>query len=92
MQRIEEIRKRLTLPVVVAPMFIVSGTSLLIASCRAGLVGSIAAGSARTAEQLEEWLQEITRALDGTDAIWAVNVLVSQSHNQIGRASCRERG
>ena len=81
MQRIEEIRKRLTLPVVVAPMFIVSGTSLLIASCRAGLVGSIAAGSARTAEQLEEWLQEITRALDGTDAIWAVNVLVSQSHN-----------
>ena len=81
MQRIEDLKSRLTLPVVVAPMFIVSGTALLVASCRAGLVGSIAAGTARTPEQLESWLQEVTRELDGSDAPWALNVIVLGDHN-----------
>ena len=81
MQRIEDLKARLALPVVVAPMFIVSGTELLLASCRAGLVGSIAAGTARTPEQLEAWLQEITRGLDGSDAPWALNVIVLGDHN-----------
>ena len=81
MQRIEELKARLTLPVVVAPMFIVSGTELLVASCRAGLVGSIAAGTARSTEQLEVWLQEIRRELDGSDAPWAMNVIVLGDHN-----------
>lgn len=81
MQRIEDLKSRLTLPVVVAPMFIVSGTALLVASCRAGLVGSIAAGTARTPEQLEAWLQEVTRELAGSDAPWALNVIVLGDHN-----------
>lgn len=80
-KRIRDIQSRLTLPVVVAPMFIVSGTALVIASCRAGLVGSIAASSARTPAQLEEWLQEISHELQGTDAAWAVNVIISKDHN-----------
>ena len=79
MTRVDELSARLTLPVVVAPMFIVSGTSLLLASCRAGLVGSIAAGSARNATELEQWLQEITGNVG--DAPWALNVIVSESHN-----------
>lgn len=62
-------------------MFIVSGTALLVASCKAGLVGSIAAGTARSPEQLEAWLQEITGELAGSNAPWAMNVIVLGDHN-----------
>lgn len=79
MNRIAALKARLSLPVVVAPMFIVSGTKLLLASCRSGLVGSIAAGSARTVEELEGWLQEITATVG--DAPWALNVIVLGDHN-----------
>lgn len=79
MNRIDALKTRLALPVVVAPMFIVSGTQLLLASCRAGLVGSIAAGSARTIEELEHWLQDITANVG--DAPWALNVIVLGDHN-----------
>ncbi len=81
MTRLDELKAQLRLPVVVAPMFIVSGTALLVASCKAGLVGSIAAGTARTPEQLEAWLQEITAELDGSNAPWAMNVIVLGDHN-----------
>ena len=81
MTRLDELKAQLRLPVVVAPMFIVSGTALLVASCKAGLVGSIAAGTARSPEQLEAWLQEITGELDGSSAPWALNVIVLGDHN-----------
>lgn len=81
MDRVTQLKARLSLPVVVAPMFIVSGTELLLASCRAGLVGSIAAGTARSATELEQWLQRITSEVD--DAPWAMNVLVSVDHNDM---------
>ena len=81
MTRLDELKAQLRLPVVVAPMFIVSGTALLVASCNAGLVGSIAAGTARSPEQLEAWLQEITAELDGSNAPWAMNVIVLGDHN-----------
>lgn len=76
---LDGLKRRLTLPVVVAPMFIVSGPELLLASCRAGLVGSFAAGSARSPEELEQWLQRITA--DVGDAPWAMNVIVLGDHN-----------
>ena len=55
---------RLSLPVIGAPLFIVSNPKLVIAQCRSGIVGSMPALNARPAEQLDEWLAEITEALD----------------------------
>ena len=61
----EVLRKHLAdgnLPVIAAPLFIVSNPKLLIAQCKAGVIGSMPALNARPAEQLEEWLIEITIA------------------------------
>ena len=54
---------RLSIPVIGSPLFIISNPKLVIAQCIAGVVGSMPALNARPAEQLEEWLIEITEAL-----------------------------
>ena len=51
----------LNLPVLAAPMFLVSGPGLVAACCQAGIVGSLPAPNARTVEQLQEWLEQISR-------------------------------
>ena len=51
-----ELRQRLPLPVIAAPMFLVSGPALVIAACRAGVVESFPTVNARGAEELEAWL------------------------------------
>lgn len=71
---LEELRRRLRLPVVVAPMFLVSGPELVIAAGRAGLVGAFPSINARSAEELESWLRRIERELEG--APYAVNLIV----------------
>ena len=53
----------LRLPVIGAPLFIVSNPKLVIAQCKAGVVGSFPSLNARPAEQLDEWIHEITEAL-----------------------------
>ena len=53
----------LRLPVIGAPLFIVSNPRLVIAQCTSGIVGSFPALNARRAEKLDEWLHEITEAL-----------------------------
>jgi nitronate monooxygenase len=54
---------RLQLPVVGAPLFIVSGPELVIAQCKAGVVGSFPALNARPVEKLGEWLTRIENEL-----------------------------
>jgi nitronate monooxygenase len=75
-------RKNLKLPVIQAPMFLLSGPEMVIASCKAGIVGSFPTPNARTTGQLEEWLQEITEALDGDDnaAPWAINLVMHRTN------------
>jgi NAD(P)H-dependent flavin oxidoreductase YrpB (nitropropane dioxygenase family) len=53
----------LRLPVIGSPLFIVSGPELVIAQCKAGVVGSFPALNARPASQLDEWLHQITEEL-----------------------------
>ena len=53
------LRGRLELPVVGAPLFLVSGPELVIAQCKAGIVGSFPALNARPVEKLAEWLDRI---------------------------------
>lgn len=76
-----ELKSRLALPVIAAPMFIVSGPELVIAQCQAGIVGSFPALNARPPELLDEWLTQI-RATVG-DAPFAVNQIVHPSNSRL---------
>lgn len=78
----EILRGPLTLPAVASPMFIVSGPELVVAQCRAGIVGSFPALNARPAEQLEDWLAEITERTAG-HAPFAVNQIVHRSNDRL---------
>ena len=91
MPRIEELKKRLRIPVIGAPLFIVSNPKLVIAQCKAGIVGSFPALNARPAEKLEEWIIEIKEALarhddenpDTPSAPYAVNQIVHRSNDRL---------
>lgn len=82
--------QRLRIPVIGAPLFIVSNPSLVIAQCTAGIVGSFPALNARPASLLDEWLHEITEALAAWDrdhperpaAPFAVNQIVHKSNDR----------
>ena len=58
---------RLRLPVIGSPLFIVSGPDLVIAQCKAGIVGSFPALNARPQSLLDEWLHRITEELAAWD-------------------------
>src|SRR3954465_11048901 len=56
-------RGRLSLPLIAAPMFLVSGVELMVAACRNGVIGSFPSANCRSAEQLDEWLTNIEARL-----------------------------
>lgn len=78
------LQTNLRLPAIVAPMFLVSGPEMVIASSRAGLIGSFPAPNARTSEILEDWIIQIETALADANepAIWAVNLVVHPSNDR----------
>ena len=57
------LRERLSLPLIASPMFIVSQPALVVAQCRAGIVGSFPSLNARPSGVFEEWVQLLTRDL-----------------------------
>ena len=83
--------KHLRLPVIGSPMFIVSGPELVIAQCKAGIVGTFPALNARPASQLDEWLQRISEELaahnsahpDRPAAPFGVNLIVHKTNNRL---------
>jgi nitronate monooxygenase len=84
------ILQRLRIPVIGAPLFIVSNPKLVIAQCTSGIVGSFPALNARPASKLDEWIHEITEALADWDrnhperpaAPFAVNQIVHRSNDR----------
>ena len=84
---------RLRLPVIGSPLFIISNPQLVIAQCKAGIVGSMPALNARPAEQLDEWLSEISETLaaharahpDLPAAPFAINQIVHKSNDRLER-------
>jgi nitronate monooxygenase len=82
---------QLRLPVMAAPMFIVSGPDLVIAQCKAGIIGSFPALNARPSAQLDEWLQRIAEELAAHDrqnpespaGPFAVNLIVHRTNNRL---------
>ncbi len=63
MSRLPGALNQLPLPIIGSPLFIISNPKLVIAQCKAGVVGAMPALNARPASQLDEWLAEITEAL-----------------------------
>lgn len=76
--------KNLALPAIAAPMFLVSGPEMVIAACRAGLIGSFPAPNARTSADLDDWINRIEAALaEMPDAApWAINLVVHPSNER----------
>jgi nitronate monooxygenase len=95
--RLPDVLTGLRIPVVASPMFIVSGPELVIAECKAGIVGSFPALNAREADgepiELERWLKQITEELDRHNqanpdrpaAPFAVNQIVHRSNERLER-------
>ena len=79
------LQKGLTLPVICAPMFIVSNPDLVIAQCKSGVIGSFPALNARPKEALDEWLTRIKAALadDPKAAAFAVNQIIHPSNERL---------
>lgn len=83
--------QRVPFPVIGSPLFIISNPKLVIAQCKAGIVGSMPALNARPASQLDEWLAEITEALAAHDqahpdqpaAPFAINQIVHKSNDRL---------
>jgi nitronate monooxygenase len=84
---------RMRLPVIAAPLFIISTPALVIAQCKAGIVGSMPALNARPPELLDDWLAEITEVLaahdrahpDAPSAPFAINQIVHKSNDRLDR-------
>ena len=91
MSKLPPALKKLALPVIGSPLFIISNPKLVIEQCKAGIVGSMPALNARPAEQLEDWLAEITETLAAWDkahpeqpsAPFAINQIVHKSNDRL---------
>jgi nitronate monooxygenase len=89
----ERLRSQLSLPVIAAPMFIVSNPGLVIAQCTSGVIGSFPALNARPAEKLDEWLDTIAAGLaayrrehpQAKVGPFAVNQIIHQSNDRLDR-------
>jgi len=81
----ESLNKNLALPVICAPMFIISNPDLVIAQCKSGLIGSFPALNARPKELLDGWLTRITAELaaDPKAAPFAVNQIIHPSNERL---------
>ncbi|WP_370617435.1 NAD(P)H-dependent flavin oxidoreductase [Mumia sp. Pv 4-285] len=81
--RIDAILERLRLPVLAAPMFLVSGPELVVASSRAGVMGSFPSPNCRTTAELDAWLGAITDGLRGVDTPWALNLVTHRTNTRL---------
>src|SRR5689334_3919455 len=74
---------RMALPVIAAPMFLVSGPDLVIAACRAGVIGAFPAPNCRTIEDLDGWLARISTATGSDAAPYALNMVVHSTYPRL---------
>ncbi len=80
----ERMTADLRLPLIVAPMFLISGPDLVIAAGKAGVMGAFPAPNARTLDELRAWLERIDRELIAIDkaGMWAINLIMHASYDR----------
>jgi len=78
-----KLQARMQLPVIGSPLFIISNPDLVIAQCKAGIIGSFPSLNARPLPQFEEWLQRLSTELGPDDAPYAVNLIVHRSTDRL---------
>ena len=71
------------LPVISAPMFLVSGPELVIAACKAGIGGAFPTPNCRTVEELDIWMGQITDALAPGDGPWVANLITHSTNERL---------
>ncbi|WP_017797846.1 NAD(P)H-dependent flavin oxidoreductase [Oceanobacillus kimchii] len=87
--QLTDINNQMTLPVMMAPMFLISNPNMVIRGCEAGIIGTFPALNARTTDILDEWMTEINTKLDEKRAVnpnkkiapWGIN-FISHSSNK----------
>ncbi len=77
------LENRLAVPAIASPMFIISQPDLVMAQCRAGVVGSFPSLNARPSGVFEEWLKRLRSELSDQDAPFAVNLIVHKSNPRL---------
>jgi nitronate monooxygenase len=89
--RLGRLRSQLSLPLICAPMFLVSGPDLVIATCRNGVIGSFPAPNARPLEVLDAWMARVAGELEAARradaeariAPWSINLVVHSSYDRL---------
>ena len=71
------------LPVIAAPMFLVSGPELVIAACKAGIGGAFPTPNCRTVADLDAWMGQITDALNPGDGPWVANLITHSTNARL---------
>jgi len=77
------IESRLSVPAIASPLFIISQPDLVIATCKAGMIGAFPSLNARPSGVLEQWLQRLTSELSEQDAPFAVNLIVHRTNTRL---------
>ncbi len=77
------LRKNLRFPAIAAPMFLVSGPELVIATCKAGMIGTFPALNQRSTDGYVEWLDQIKAARGPDDAAYGVNLIVHGTNTRL---------
>lgn len=76
-------KERLKIPAIAAPMFLVSGPKLVVATAKAGMAAAFPAPNARTIADLDRWMSEISRDLAQADVPWALNIVAHKSYERL---------
>ena len=71
------------LPVIAAPMFLVTGPEMVIAACRSGIGGAFPTPNCRTVEDLDRWMDTITGALKPGDGPWIANMITHSTNSRL---------
>ena len=91
MKDVHPVAKKMRLPLCAAPMFLVTGPDLVVAACRAGIMGAFPTPNVRTAVELDRWMAEITGRLaaaraespDATVGPWAANLVTHSTNSRL---------
>ncbi len=78
-----QLSRGLRVPAIAAPMFLISGPDLVLAACRAGVIGAFPAPNCRSIEQLDQWLSRIVEQRQEGDAPWAFNIIAHRSYERL---------